>query len=155
MEPTNRNAKIAVERLRGGTFAKIAKAHGISAAQVRVICYQQAREFAKKEHIISVFEARLDTAPGLAPERIDRLFGEFAKRVKNEMAALPSRIPNGLNKETKIDSLGFSCRTANALRHMGAITVADAEKITNHELMGLMNFGKRSLLEFRAVFPEP
>ena len=155
MPEFSRDTKIAIERLRGKTFAKIAEKYRISEAQARNICYRQAVEFSKKENIIATFEARLDTAPGLGPKRIDRIFGEFAKRIKDEMAALPDAVPRNLKKDTPLDSLGFSVRTARALRDMGATTVADAEKITSHQLMEIPNFGKRSLLEFRSVFPEP
>lgn len=81
-----------------------------------------------------------------------RLFFDFAK-AEGETAGLIDVIPGAGSErkapETRIEELDFSVRTYNCLKKAAILTVSDLTKITEGELMGIRNFGRKSLTEVR------
>ena len=53
-------------------------------------------------------------------------------------------VPDFVTPVTEIDDLSLSVRSENALRRAGINTIADLEKMTTKELLGIRNLGKRS-----------
>ena len=53
-----------------------------------------------------------------------------------------------------LDELGLSVRTVNALKRANINTVAQALAVSDQELMGLRNFGQKSLDELKAALSE-
>lgn len=62
----------------------------------------------------------------------------------SETLFLPTNVP-----DVRVEELDFSVRTFNCLKRAGISSVRDLVHRTQHELMGIRNFGKRSLLEVR------
>lgn len=64
-----------------------------------------------------------------------RFFGRFSGN---------NDVPDFVTPVTEIDDLSLSVRSENALRRAGINTIADLEKMTTKELLGIRNLGKRS-----------
>lgn len=62
----------------------------------------------------------------------------------SETLMLPTNVP-----DVRVEELDFSVRTFNCLKRAGISSVRDLVHRTQHELMSIRNFGKRSLLEVR------
>lgn len=61
-----------------------------------------------------------------------------------EVTLLPTDVP-----DVRVEELDFSVRTYNCLKRAGITSVRDLVRRTEHELLNIRNFGKKSLYEVR------
>jgi DNA-directed RNA polymerase subunit alpha len=66
-----------------------------------------------------------------------------------EVAAQPGPAPVNEAANLSLDDLGLSVRTVNALKRANINTVAQALAVSDNELLGLRNFGHKSLDELK------
>jgi len=85
-------------------------------------------------------------------ERHIRLFAEFAGGSRLEpfdaTGAYGDEIPLAA-RDARIEELDFSVRTYNCLKKANILTIGELVQISEQDLMGIRNFGKKSLAEVK------